>query len=81
MAFQIRVQKAAWDKEGGVAPARGAVIRMPPEFRQMVSGEPITTDFHIVLDTEDDGDVWVVRTRLAFPWETGAAQGFTPFSS
>jgi hypothetical protein len=80
MAFQIRVQKKAWDEEGRVGPAPGSVIRMPPEFSQMVSGEPITTDFHVVLDLEDDGDFWVVRTRLAHPWETGESQHFTPYA-
>jgi hypothetical protein len=81
MAFRIRVLKTAWTESGRVEPARGEVIRMAPEFRQMVAGEPITTDFHVVLETEDDGDFWVVSTRLAHPWETGEGPRFTPYAS
>jgi hypothetical protein len=80
MAFRIRVSKTAWAEQGRAKPASGEMIRMAPEFRRMVAGEPITTDFHVVLDTEDDGDFWVVSTRLAHPWETGEGGDFTPFS-
>lgn len=81
MAFRIRVQKAAWQAQGREVPVRGEMLRMPPEFRQMTAGEPVTTDFHVVLDTEDGGDVWVVTTRLAHPWETGETTPFTPYAT